>query len=146
MLDLGCGTGRDSYILASLVGEQGHVIGIDMTDEQLIVANEHVPSMMEKFGFRQPNVDFRQGYIEDLQTPGIEDNSIDVVISNCVINLSPHKEEVFREIFRVLKPGGELLFSDVFSGQRIPAPLKDDPVLMGECLSVLFILKISVVC
>ncbi|WP_422467689.1 methyltransferase domain-containing protein [Endozoicomonas sp. ALC013] len=135
VLDLGCGTGRDSYILASLVGEQGQVIGIDMTDEQLMVATGHIPSMMEKFGFQQPNIDFRQGYIEDLQTPGIEDNSMDVVISNCVINLSPHKEEVFREIFRVLKPGGELLFSDVFAGQRIPAPLKDDPVLMGECLS-----------
>lgn len=135
VLDLGCGTGRDSYIIASLVGAQGYVIGIDMTDEQLGVARKHIPSMMEKFGFEQPNIDFRQGYIEDLQTPGIEDNSIDVVISNCVINLSPNKEEVFKEIFRVLKPGGELLFSDVFSGQRVPDPLKDDPVLMGECLS-----------
>ncbi|MFK0573481.1 methyltransferase domain-containing protein, partial [Endozoicomonas sp.] len=135
VLDLGCGTGRDSYILASLVGEHGSVIGVDMTDEQLSVAREHVPSMMKKFGFQKPNVDFRTGYIEDLKTTGIEDDSVDVVISNCVINLSPHKEEVFKEIFRVLKPGGELIFSDVFASQRIPDSLKDDPVLMGECLS-----------
>ncbi len=136
VLDLGCGTGRDTYILSSLVGENGFVIGVDMTDEQLSVARKHQPSIMKNFSYHgQPNVDFRTGYIENLQSLGIEDESIDVVISNCVINLSPRKEDVFKEIFRVLKPGGELLFSDVFASQRIPGILRDDPVLLGECLS-----------
>jgi SAM-dependent methyltransferase len=79
-------------------------------------------------------VDFRKGYIEDLGTVGITDNSVDVVISNCVINLSPRKERVFSEIFRVLKPGGELYFSDVFAGRRLPAELRHDPVLLEECM------------
>ena len=77
---------------------------------------------------------FRSGYIEDLKSLGIEDNSVDVVISNCVINLSPAKEQVFKEIYRVLKPGGELYFADVFSDRRIPEALANDPVLRGECL------------
>ncbi|RMI04809.1 MAG: methyltransferase domain-containing protein, partial [Calditrichaeota bacterium] len=89
----------------------------------------------QRFGYGRPNVDFRHGYIEDLRAVGIEDNSVDVVISNCVINLSPDKPAVFSEIFRVLKPGGELYFSDVFAGRRVPEHLKDDPVLYGECLA-----------
>jgi SAM-dependent methyltransferase len=79
-------------------------------------------------------VEFLQGYIEDLRSLGIEDGSVDVVISNCVINLSPNKEQVFREIYRVLRPGGELFFSDVFADRRIPDDLADDQVLRGECL------------
>ncbi len=134
VLDLGCGTGRDVYLASRLVGPDGFVIGIDMTDEQLAVARRHVDSQMARFGYRKPNVEFRQGYIEDLSACGVEDNSIDLVISNCVINLSPQKKQVFAEIFRVLKPGGELYFSDVFSGRRIPGALRDDPVLYGECL------------
>ncbi|MDO9240243.1 MAG: methyltransferase domain-containing protein, partial [Methylicorpusculum sp.] len=78
---------------------------------------------------------FLEGQIEDLQALGIADNSIDVVVSNCVINLSPDKKRVLAEIFRVLKPGGELYFSDVYSDRRIPAALKTDPVLLGECLA-----------
>lgn len=135
VLDLGCGTGRDVYLASRLVGPEGFVIGVDMTDEQLEVAHWHQDSQTQKFGYGKPNVDFRQGYIEDLAACGIKDNSIDVVISNCVINLSPDKERVFAEIFRVLKPGGELHFSDVFSGRRIPEELRNDPVLYGECLS-----------
>ncbi len=134
VLDLGCGTGRDAFILSQIVGEQGRVIGIDMTDEQLSVANQHIGWHMDKFGYKKPNVKFVNGYIEDLKTAGIEDASIDVVISNCVINLSPDKEKVFREIYRVLKPGGELYFSDVFAGRRIPKPLQSDKILLGECL------------
>ena len=134
VLDLGCGTGRDSYIVSRLVGPEGRVIGVDMTPEQLEVAERHIDYQMEKFGYDSPNVEFKQGYIEDLAAAGIEDNSIDVVISNCVINLSPDKPAVFSEIFRVLKPGGELFFSDVFSGRRIPEALKNDPVFYGECL------------
>lgn len=135
VLDLGSGTGRDVYLASALVGEAGRVIGVDMTDEQLEVARRHIPAMTERFGFNQPNVEFRQGYIEDLAGAGIGDNSVDLVISNCVINLSPDKERVFGEIFRVLKPGGELYFSDVFAGRRVPDEIRRDPVLHGECLA-----------
>lgn len=135
VLDLGCGTGRDVFILSKLVGENGYVVGVDMTDEQLAVGKRHVDSMTKKFGYGQENVDFRKGYIEELKSVGLEDASFDVVVSNCVINLSPHKNEVFKEIYRVLKPGGELYFSDIFSGRRVPEHLLEDPVLHGECLS-----------
>ncbi len=134
VLDLGCGTGRDVYLAAQLVGPDGFVIGIDMTDEQLEVARRHKDCQMSRFGYQKANVDFRQGYIEDLASCGIADNSVDVVISNCVINLSPDKERVFSEIFRVLKPGGELYFADVFTGRRMPESLQHDPILYGECL------------
>lgn len=135
VLDLGCGTGRDVYLVSRLVGPDGFVIGVDMTDEQLRLANKYLNTQMDRFGYGKPNVEFRKGYIEDLKSAGIEDNSIDVVISNCVINLSPDKKAVFQEIFRVLKPGGELYFSDIFSGRRIPQSLYNDPVLHGECLA-----------
>jgi arsenite methyltransferase len=135
VLDLGCGTGRDAYLLSKLVGEQGRVIGLDMTHEQLEVARRHLAGQTARFGYAQSNVDFRQGYIEDLLGAGIADDSIDLVVSNCVINLSPDKRRVFSEIFRVLKPGGELYFSDVFAGRRIPDALRSDPVLHGECLA-----------
>lgn len=134
ILDLGCGSGQDAYILSQIVGEDGHVIGVDMTEEQLAVANQHISWHMDQFGYAKPNVEFKQGYIEDLQAAGVADDSVDVVISNCVINLSPDKEKVFSEIFRVLKPGGELYFSDVFSGQVIPEALQTDKILLGECL------------
>ncbi len=134
VLDLGCGSGRDAYLLSQIVGEKGRVIGVDMTDEQLSVANQYVGWHMDKFGYSKPNVEFVKGFIEDLSTAGIEDNSVDIVISNCVINLSPDKEKVFKEIHRVLKPGGELYFSDVFSGRRIPKALMSDKILLGECL------------
>jgi len=134
VLDLGCGTGRDSYLLAQLVGESGEVIGVDMTDEQLQIANHHVAWHMDRFGYVEPNVRFLKGYIEDLAALGIEDDSLDLVVSNCVINLSPDKEAVFREIFRVLKPGGELYFSDIFTGRRVPEALREDKVMLGECL------------
>lgn len=134
VVDLGCGTGRDAYLASKLVGPEGRVIGVDMTDEQLDVATRHIEGQMDRFGFPRQNVEFRKGYIEDLRDAGIEDNSVDVVISNCVINLSPDKEAVFSEIFRVLKPGGELYFSDVFAGRRVPDSVRKDPVLYGECL------------
>ncbi len=132
VLDLGCGSGRDCYLLSKLVGPRGHVIGVDMTDEQLAVARRHREYHAKKFGCA--NVEFRHGFIEDLNAAGIQDASVDVVVSNCVLNLSPDKPRVFAEIFRVLKPGGELYFSDVFADRRVPAPLTQDPVLLGECL------------
>lgn len=134
VLDLGCGTGRDSYLLSKLVGESGSVIGVDMTEAQLAVARRHVDYHTETFGYSRPNIEFRIGTIEDLQTLGIEDESIDLVVSNCVLNLSPNKERVFQEIFRVLRQGGELYFADIFADRRIPNSLAADPVLRGECL------------
>ncbi|HEU0306569.1 MAG TPA: methyltransferase domain-containing protein, partial [Lysobacter sp.] len=134
VLDLGCGTGRDVYLLSRLVGESGRVIGVDMTPEQLQVATRHQAWHAERYGHAQSNVRFIEGYIERLADCGIEDASVDVVVSNCVLNLSPRKEQVFAEIFRVLKPGGELYFSDVFADRRIPDALRTDPVLLGECL------------
>ena len=135
VLDLGCGSGRDVYLASKLVGETGYVIGVDMTDNQLEVAQRNIDKQMRTFGFSKPNVSFRKGYIEDLQSVEIADNSVDIVISNCVLNLSVDKKKAFAEIFRVLKPGGELYFSDVFADRRVPADLIDDPVLYGECLS-----------
>ncbi len=132
VLDLGSGSGRDCYVLSQLVGASGTVIGLDMTDEQLAIARSTQGWHAERFGFA--NTRFVQGYIEDLATAGIADASVDLVISNCVINLSPDKGRVFAEIFRVLKPGGELYFSDVFSDRRMPTALAQDPVLLGECL------------
>ena len=108
VLDLGCGTGRDVYLASRLVGSKGHVIGVDMTDGQLEVARRHLDDQMRRFGFEDPNVSFKKGYIEDLAVLGIDDDSIDVVISNCVLNLSPDKSRAFSEILRVLRPGGEL--------------------------------------
>lgn len=134
VLDLGCGTGRDVYVAARLAGPDGFVIGVDMTDEQLEVARRHKDSQMKRFGHPRVNVDFRQGYIEDLTTADIADSSVDLVISNCVVNLSPDKPRVLQEIFRVLKPGGELYFSDVFADRRVPPALREDPVVYGECL------------
>ena len=134
VLDLGCGTGKDVFTASRLAGEKGTAIGVDMTDEQLDVAQRHIDSQMEKFGYSEPNVLFKKGYIEDLKEIGIEDSSIDVVMSNCVVNLSSEKEKVFSEMFRVLKPGGELYFSDVFTGRRVPEHLQNDPLLHSECL------------
>lgn len=134
VLDLGCGTGRDVYILSQLVGATGHVIGVDMTEGQLAVARRHLQGHMDAFGYAAPNVTFHRGHIEDLKSLGIADASLDVVVSNCVVNLSPDKEAVFREIFRALKPGGELYFSDVFAGRRLPEALRRDRELIGECL------------
>lgn len=134
VVDLGCGVGRDVYILSKLVGPKGRVIGVDMTESQLEVARRHQDEQAARFGFPHTNVELKCGYIEDLAELGIEDESVDLVVSNCVINLTPFKEQVLSEIWRVLKPGGELYFSDVFCDRRMPQELRDDPVLRGECL------------
>ena len=135
VLDLGCGSGRDAYVLSRLVGERGRVIGVDMTPEQLAVAREHRDWHAERYGYAASNVELHEGFVEDLAAIGIPDASVDVVVSNCVVNLSPDKPRVLREVFRVLKPGGELFFSDVFADRRVPHALRDDPVLRGECLA-----------
>lgn len=134
ILDLGCGTGRDAFVAAALAGPTGRVIGVDMTEEQIDVARRHREAVAEALAHDAPTTDFRLGLIEDLGALGIEDESVDVVISNCVLNLAPDKERVFREITRVLRPSGELYFSDVFADRRLPAEVQADPVLVGECL------------
>lgn len=132
VLDLGCGAGRDVYALAQLVGETGEVVGVDMTEEQLDIAERHREFHSNTFGF--DNVTFKQGYIERLDEVGLQDSSFDVIVSNCVLNLSPDKNAVLREVHRLLKPGGELYFSDVYADRRIPDSVRNDPVLYGECL------------
>jgi arsenite methyltransferase len=134
VLDLGSSSGRDTYLLAQLVGASGEVVGIDMTDEQLATANAHLAWHQEQFGYARSNVRFLKGYIERLDELGLEPESFDVIVSNCVINLSVDKPAVLRGALRLLKPGGELYFSDVYCDRRLPLGVKADPVLYGECL------------
>lgn len=135
ILDLGSGSGRDAFLLSNLVGEKGQVVGVDMTDEQLQVANEYIPYHQKKYGYKNSNVSFLKGDIQNLNELGLEENSFDIVISNCVINLVPDKNKVLKQIYKFLKPGGEFYFSDVYCDRRVPQRLKDDQVLWGECLS-----------
>jgi len=132
VLDLGCGSGRDVYALAQLVGARGEVVGVDMTDAQLEVAERHRAWHAERFGF--DNVRFLHGSIERLDELPLAAGSFDVIVSNCVVNLSPDKDAVLAGIQRLLKPGGEFHFSDVYAGRRVPATVREDPVLYGECL------------
>ena len=132
VLDLGSGSGRDVYALAQLVGSTGEVVGVDMTDEQLAVAERYHDYQAELFGY--DNVTFLKGYIEKLDELDLEDGYFDVIVSNCVINLSEDKDAVLAGVHRLLKPGGEFYFSDVYADRRVPESLSADPVLYGECL------------
>ncbi len=111
VLDLGSGAGFDAFLAAKVVGDRGKVIGVDMTEEMLEKARVNA----KKGGYK--NVEFRLGEIENLP---VEDNSIDVVISNCVINLSPDKEKVFKEVYRVLRPNGRMFVADIVVTKRLP--------------------------
>lgn len=169
VLDLGSGTGKICFIAAQVVGAEGKVIGVDMTDDMLEVARRNAPLVAEKIGFS--NVSFVKGRIQDLgldlekldavlqshpvsdangfmaaeetadqlrvDEPLIADNSIDVVVSNCVLNLVDNrlKDQLFDEIFRVLKPGGRAVISDIVSDEEIPQALQDDPYLWSGCIS-----------
>ncbi len=135
ILDLGSGSGQDAYVLAQLVGPEGEVVGVDATPEQLAVAREHLDWHRARFGYAAGNVRFIEGDIERLGDLGREPASFDVIVSNCVINLVADKQAVFAAAHALLKPGGELYFSDVYADRRVPAALLDDPVLHGECLS-----------
>jgi len=126
VLDLGSGAGFDAFLSARAVGETGHVIGVDMTPAMVSKARANA----EKGGYT--NVEFRLGEIEHLP---VADDSIDVIISNCVINLSPDKSAVFADSYRVLKPGGRLAISDVVATAEIPADVADDLSMYTGCIS-----------
>lgn len=132
VLDLGSGAGVDAFIALHRVGPQGFVQGIDMTPEQLDVARRNAPIVRQRFGYDCDNILFHEDFIETADC--IEDSSIDLVISDCVINLSPAKEEVFRTVWRVLKPGGEFYVSDIAADRRVPLVIQQDPRMVAECL------------
>lgn len=106
-----------------------------MTPEQIAVARAHVEGQTRRYGYARPNVAFLDGYIEELGDLGLAPASFDIIVSNCVINLSPDKRAVLDGAWKLLKPGGELYFADVYADRRLPAALRDDPVLTGECLA-----------
>lgn len=134
VLDLGCGSGQDIYVLSQLVGPEGSVVGVDMTEEQLAVARAYQDYHAEAFGHPGSNVEFIHGYLEQLDELGLAPESFDVIISNCVINLVQDKAAVLAAAYRLLKPGGEFYFSDVYADRRVPEAIATDPVLYGECL------------
>lgn len=126
VLDLGAGGGLDCFLAARQVGESGKVIGVDMTAEMVARAREHA----EREGFK--NIEFRLGEIEHLP---VGDASVDVIISNCVVNLTSDKEQVYREAFRVLRPGGRLAILDTVRIGDFPKELRDDPDLYCSCIT-----------
>jgi len=126
VLDLGSGAGIDCFFAARKVGETGHVIGVDMTPEMI----ERARSSAKRMNIQ--NVEFRQGYIEDIP---VEANTVDVIISNCVINLSPDKAKVFAETFRVLKPGGKLAVSDIVTDGPLPETIKKSLSAWAGCVA-----------
>jgi arsenite methyltransferase len=169
VVDLGSGTGKICFIAAQIVGAKGRVIGVDMTDEMLVVARRNAPIVADRIGYA--NVEFRKGRIQDLaldlelldrklqsnpitnaasflaadelaeelrcKHPMIASDSVDVVVSNCVLNLveSKSKGQLFREIFRVLKKGGRTVISDIVSDEEVPEEMRDDPELWSGCIS-----------
>jgi arsenite methyltransferase len=132
VLDIGSGGGIDCFEAARRVGPNGHVIGIDMTDTMLDIARRNAPIVAANLGYRSSNIEFRKGIAESMP---IEDQSIDLIVSNCVINLAPDKRKVFREMYRVLKPGGRFMISDIVSDQSVPNYLLYDSEKWGNCLS-----------
>ena len=126
VVDLGSGAGFDCFLAARQVGDAGHVIGVDMTHEMLKKARDNAARI------GAANVEFRRGELEHLP---VADQTADVVISNCVINLVPDKEQVFREAFRVLRPGGRLAVADIVNTAPLSAELRADPTLLCGCIA-----------
>ena len=126
VLDLGSGAGVDVFLAANKVGSTGRVIGVDMTEEMI----DKAEGIARTHGYH--NVEFRLGEIEKLP---VEDKSVDVIISNCVINLSPDKSKVFHEAYRALKPGGKLTVSDIVSEGALPDEIKNDPEAWAGCIA-----------
>ena len=126
VVDLGSGGGLDCFLAARQVGPEGRIIGVDMTPEML----ERARAAAARLG--AANVEFRYGFLEALP---LEDNTADAVISNCVINLSPDKPQVFREVFRALKPGGRFAVSDIVSRGPLPEKMQRDLVAWGACVA-----------
>ena len=129
VVDLGSGSGVECFLAAEAVGGEGKVFGIDMTDEMLALAESSRPAVAARLGY--DNVTFKKGFLERIP---LADESAQVVISNCVINLSPDKRAVFREIFRILAPGGRLVVSDIVTDQAVPLAVKNSEKMRGECL------------
>ncbi len=129
LVDLGSGSGVECFMAAAEVGEDGQVFGIDMTDAMLELARSSVDEVAGRLGYA--NVEFKKGFLEEIPLP---DGCADVVISNCVINLSPDKRQTFQEVMRVLKPGGRLVVSDIVTDEPIPTAIKNDEQFRGECL------------
>ena len=134
VLDLGSGGGKICYIAAQIVGARGRVIGVDINDEMLELAEKYRAQISEQLGF--DNVEFRRGHIQNLR-PIIESDSVDVVLSNCVLNLvaTEQKEQLFNEMFRVVKNGGRVVISDIVSEREVPAAMRNDAALWSGCIS-----------
>ena len=130
VLDLGSGAGKDVFLAAQKVGDAGRAIGVDMTPEMLALARKNALKFFETTGLA--NVEFREGHIEELP---VEATSVDLVISNCVVNLSPDKPQVFREVYRVLKPGGRMIVSDIVLNRPLPESARNDTDLYAACIA-----------
>jgi radical SAM protein with 4Fe4S-binding SPASM domain len=130
LVDLGSGAGIDCFIASRRVGREGRVFGVDMTDQMLNVAREYQPKVAATLGY--DNVEFRRGFLERIS---VDDGTADIVTSNCVINLSPDKPAVFREIWRVLKDHGRAVLADIVADSEVPPALRADGQLWGECIS-----------
>jgi arsenite methyltransferase len=130
VVDLGSGAGRDVFLAAEKTGPMGRAIGVDMTPDMLVLARRNAEAFIQRTGL--DNAEFREGQIENLP---VDSGSVDLVISNCVINLSPDKAQVFREVFRILKPGGRMVVSDIVLNRDLPAEIRSDAALYSACIS-----------
>lgn len=130
VVDLGSGGGIDCFIAAKVTGKTGKVIGIDMTEKMMTQAEENKKLVANNLGFS--NVEFKKGFLEEIP---VDSGSVDIVISNCVINLSTSKEKVFQEIFRILKNHGRFVISDIISDKEISEEMRSDKKLWGECIA-----------
>lgn len=138
VLDIGSGGGIDCFEASRLVGPTGRVIGIDMTETMLDIARKNAAVVATNLGYSASNVEFRKGLADAMP---VDDGTIDAIISNCVINLAPDKRKVFREMFRVAKPGGRFTISDIVADQTVPQYLAHDADKWGDCLSGALTLK-----